>query len=150
MVIGKPWNDDTPYADIEQGYLALGPVTIRVRYQTEHDKGLPRPSGFLTIKGQGTMVREEYEYPIPHIDAARMIYGMSGNRISKRRYMIEHQGHLWHVDRFLDDNSPLVLAEIELTAPDQEFARPEWIGEEVTNDARFANANLSISPWSTW
>ena len=31
---------------------------------------------------------------------------------------------------------------IELDAPDQPFARPEWLGEEVTGDPQYFNSNL--------
>lgn len=40
-----------------------------------------------------------------------------------------------------------VRAEIELQqAPDQPFARPSWLGKEVTDDSRYFNSNLSTAP----
>ena len=57
---------------------------------------------------------------------------------------------VWEVDEFLGANAGLVLAEIELTAEDQPFARPDWVGDEVTDDARYYNANLIARPFSVW
>ena len=45
---------------------------------------------------------------------------------------IEHHGHL----------EGRVLAEIELGDPDEPFAKPEWLGEEVTSDPRYYNVNM--------
>ena len=47
-------------------------------------------------------------------------------------------------------NAGLVVAEVELHAPDEPFERPEWLGKEVTGDVRYYNAVLSRAPYSTW
>ncbi len=52
------------------------------------------------------------------------------------------RGSRWEVDEFLGANAGLVVADSELTTPDQPFARPDWLGEEVTEDPRYYNANL--------
>ena len=54
------------------------------------------------------------------------------------------------VDEFLGENSGLVVAEIELQSEDQAFARPDWIGEEVTHDSRYFNSSLSMHPYCRW
>ena len=43
-----------------------------------------------------------------------------------------------------------MVAEIELQAEDEAFERPDWLGEEVTDDPRYFNANLVKSPYATW
>jgi adenylate cyclase len=35
-------------------------------------------------------------------------------------------------------------------AEDQPFARPDWLGAEVTHDARYFNSNLASHPFSCW
>lgn len=153
LVVGRPWQEGTPFKDMEQGYLNLSPSsTVRVRYESSiGTDGMIRPTGLICVKGSSTgPTREEYEYEIPHSDAARMIYAMASHRISKRRYFINHGGAEWHVDQFLDDNAPLVLAEIELESEDQVIELPPWVGQEVTSDHRYSNANLAVSPWSMW
>ncbi len=54
------------------------------------------------------------------------------------------------VDEFAGDNAGLVVAELELGTEDEEFVRPEWLGREVTHDARYFNSNLAIQPFRDW
>jgi adenylate cyclase len=70
--------------------------------------------------------------------------------IEKRRYRIQHGGMTWEVDEFLGDNTGLVVAEIELESARQPFEKPAWVGEEVTSDPRFYNANLVAHPYRSW
>ncbi len=42
------------------------------------------------------------------------------------------------------------VAEIELESAGQTFERPDWIGAEVTDDARYFNSQLSVNPFSQW
>jgi len=37
-----------------------------------------------------------------------------------------------------------------LKSEDQAFKRPDWIGDEVTGDPRYFNANLIKHPYSKW
>jgi CYTH domain-containing protein len=43
-----------------------------------------------------------------------------------------------------------VVAEIELTSEDQQFDKPDWMGEEVTHDPRYYNSSLVRKPFSSW
>ncbi|MCL2340524.1 MAG: adenylate cyclase, partial [Proteobacteria bacterium] len=73
-----------------------------------------------------------------------------GPQIEKKRYTIPHQGHVWEIDEFLGANHGLILAEIELAAEDEPFARPDWLGREVTGDVRYYNAILCRLPYRDW
>ena len=42
------------------------------------------------------------------------------------------------------------MAEIELGSETETYAVPEWLGEEVTNDARYYNSYLSQNPYTLW
>jgi adenylate cyclase len=44
----------------------------------------------------------------------------------------------------------LVVAEIELENEEQPFAKPPWLGEEVSQDSRYLNINLSQHPYCQW
>jgi len=57
---------------------------------------------------------------------------------------------VFEVDEFRDANAGLVLAEVELASADEDFSRPEWLGEEVTGNPAYYNSQLSIKPYSTW
>jgi adenylate cyclase len=47
---------------------------------------------------------------------------------------------------FGGSNAGLVLAEVELGRADEAFARPPWLGEEVTYDPRYCNSALAVEP----
>ena len=70
--------------------------------------------------------------------------------IEKTRYALEEQGARFEVDVFEGRNAGLVVAEIELRDPEQVFPRPNWLGEEVSEDARYRNSELSVHPYSEW
>lgn len=106
---------------------------------------------FLTIKSvtQGA-TRAEFEYEIPVVDARQMLKFSDGPIVEKDRHAIVHEGFKWEVDEFLGDNAGLIMAEIELTAEEQPFSRPPWLGREVTHDMRYYNSNLAAHPYSEW
>lgn len=128
-----------------QGYLStVKERTVRVR--------IAGNEGTLTVKGlsAGT-TRKEYEYAIPVTDADEMIDELCEKPIiEKNRYKIPLNGVTWEVDEFLGVNHGLVVAEVELRSEDQSFIKPEWIGEEVTGDPKYFNANLVARPFTTW
>ncbi len=128
-----------------QGYLAILPGKV-VRVRAAGDRG------YLTIKATvSNLTRKEYEYEIPFIDAGKMLNEMCiGTVIEKVRYRIPYEGFIWEVDEFQGDNAGLVVAEIEVSREDEIFMKPGWVGEEVTNDPRYLNSNLSIRPFNTW
>jgi len=70
--------------------------------------------------------------------------------IEKTRYRIPHEGLTWEVDVFEGDNRGLITAEVELKSEDQAVSIPDWVGEEVTKDPRYFNANLVAHPFTTW
>lgn len=107
---------------------------------------------FLALKGpSGGCVRPEYEYPIPRRDAEEISAAFcGGGQIEKYRYRIPTGHHVWEIDEFLGANEGLVIAEVELDSPDEEFPRPEWLGREVTGEVRFYNSRLLEYPYRKW
>jgi adenylate cyclase len=49
---------------------------------------------------------------------------------------------IWEVDEFHGKHEGLVVAEIELDNEEQSFEKPAFIGDEVTHDPRYYNANM--------
>lgn len=130
---------------LRQGYLSSQRERV-VRVRIEGERAV------LTIKGPSVgAVRGEWEYSIP-LEDARIFLDTLCERpiIEKIRYRIPHEGMVWEVDEFLGENAGLVVAEIELEREDQSFAKPDWVGEEVTHDVRYFNANLLRHPYSKW
>ncbi len=70
--------------------------------------------------------------------------------IEKTRHRIPYAGLVWEVDEFFADNAGLIVAEVELESEQQQFAKPAWLGVEVSHDKRYANANLLRHPYSQW
>ena len=127
-----------------QGYLSRDPArTVRVRIAGER--------AFLTIKGATTgATRAEFEYEVPVTDAVQLLALSDGPVVEKIRHLCVFEGMTWEVDEFLGANAGLVVAEIELQDESQAFAKPAWLGEEVTGDARYVNANLAVNPFTRW
>ena len=97
------------------------------------------------------MTRSEHDYPIPAEDAKSFLNELCiGSLIEKIRHYIEYQGHTWEIDEFLGENTGLIVAEIELDDQHEEFAIPEWLGNEVSDDPRYYNICLVDHPYSAW
>ncbi|MGH8274987.1 MAG: CYTH domain-containing protein [Gammaproteobacteria bacterium] len=128
-----------------QGYLALSErAVVRVRLSGEN-------RAWLCVKERKVGAsRGEYEYPISDEDAHELLDLAVGTVIEKRRHLVAHAGHTWEVDEFLGANAGLVVAEIELASEEEPFARPRWLGAEVTGEERYYNAALALHPWSEW
>ncbi len=152
LVRGDGWRAAaTRVQPMAQGYLndagaierGSQNVSVRVRIEGE--------AAFLNLKSRESgRSRQEFEYPVPVEDARRLLALCVGGRIEKHRHYVHHAGHLWEVDEFLGDNAGLVVAEIELDAPDEAFANPDWLGSEVTELQRYYNLALAARPYSQW
>ncbi|UQV47576.1 CYTH domain-containing protein [Janthinobacterium lividum] len=145
LLAGDAWRGLGQSVLLRQGYLSSARErVVRVRIEGEQ--------AMLTIKGANVgATRGEWEYPIPLADAAELLDGLCEQPlIEKYRHRIEYAGMVWEVDEFLGANAGLVVAEIELASEDQPFDKPDWIGAEVSGDARYYNANLIRHPFSQW
>jgi adenylate cyclase len=129
---------------LRQGYLTTEPhKTIRVR--ATNDKG------FITIKGISIgATRAEYEYEIPKSEAIELLDQFAENEIAKIRFEISFDSKIWEVDVFSGANEGLIVAEIELESEQEVFTTPDWVAQEVTEDKRYFNSNLSLHPFKEW
>ena len=143
LVVGDAWRqgEGVSYA---QGYLNRDAErTVRVRIAGDR--------AFLTVKGVSRgATRAEFEYEIPVTDASQLLELSDGPVVRKVRRLVEYEGSTWEVDEFLGDNAGLVVAELELDSEDATFAKPAWLGREVTDDPRYYNSNLAAHPYSRW
>lgn len=143
LVTSEQWREATPVLYC-QGYLnSETNRTIRVRIGGDR--------AFLTIKGPTIGAsRDEFEYEIPVDDATKIMEMAEKPLIKKYRRVIPFEGMDWEVDEFLDENSGLVIAEVELQSESQPIVLPPWVGEEVTYDRRYFNSYLVKHPFKTW
>lgn len=137
--------DTYPFHIIEQGYLSTNPV-VRVRRQ-DNDY-------YLTYKGSGLMAREEYNLPLTKESYEHMIQKADGNIISKKRYLIpiKDTNLTIELDVFKEPFAPLIMAEVEFESVESAnaFTMPDWFKEDVTNDRRYHNSNMSKMTIEHW
>lgn len=144
LVDPSKWTPTDQGTRIIQAYLGLAPnPTVRIRIAGE--------KAFLTIKGRSeTISRPEFEYEVSVADAQEMLKLAISNPVEKTRHELMYEGFLWEIDVFSGKNEGLIMAEIELESEFQEFSRPDWVLEEVSNDGRYYNSYLSGCPYSEW
>lgn len=124
------------YHDIEQFYVLTEPV---IRARRKDDKYI------LTVKGSGMMARSEFELPLSADSYAKLMTKSEGVIITKRRYLIPYNGYTIELDVFSEPIAPLIMAEIEFDSIDDAnaFIAPTWFTDDVTNDSRYHNSNMS-------
>lgn len=146
LVVGDGWRGRAEGVLYRQGYIARTQDRV-VRIRVAGDRG------FLTVKirSRAGLARAEFEYPVPFEEAQAMLNSLApGEIIEKWRYTFSEGNDVWEIDEFLGANQGLVIAEIELNSEDQPFARPDWLGEEVSRISRYLNVELAQAPYSTW
>lgn len=135
---------------IRQGYISREKTgTVRVRITDD--------KAYLTIKGKpaaGHFARYEWEKEIDVHDAEELMKLCQGTIIDKTRWIVpaktvdnlqltvDNLQLIWEVDEFHGKHEGLVVAEIELDNEEQSFEKPDFIGDEVTHDPRYYNANM--------
>jgi len=131
---------------IKQGYLNSDVErTTRIRVR---DK-----KAFITVKGKSSengMSRFEWEKKIEISEAESLLMLCEPGIIDKSRYLVDVDGHTFEVDVFYGENKGLLLAEIELNSEEENFTKPNWLGEEVTGNNKYYNSYLSKHPYVHW
>lgn len=131
---------------IAQGYICReGGNSARVRVRGD--------KGYITIKGpslDGGLSRFEWEKEIPVAEALELLKLCHDGIIDKIRHLVKCGEHIFEVDEFFGDNEGLVIAEVELGDVGETFAKPDFIGQEVTGDKRYYNSRLTRFPYKSW
>ncbi|MEO8252801.1 MAG: CYTH domain-containing protein [Flavobacterium sp.] len=131
---------------ITQAYLNSNPERS-VRIRIKEDKA------YLTIKGPSSTTgisRFEWEKEIAVDEAQNLLLLCEKGSIDKTRYEVKVGDHIYEIDEFYGENEGLEMAEIELKSENETFKKPDWLGEEVTNDKRYYNSYLSKNPFKIW
>ena len=145
--------EDVKFRLLEQGYLCTAPV-VRVRREDEEY--------YLTYKGQGLMCREEYNLPLTAEAYTHLLPKADGTVIRKKRYLIpltkadineeclallpdDCKELTVELDEFAEPFAPLLLAEVEFPSKEsaEAFRLLPWFTEDVTEDPRYHNSNMS-------
>ena len=123
-----------------QGYISREKTgTVRIRITDD--------KAYLTIKGKpasGHFARYEWEKEIDVQEAKELMHLCQGTIIDKTRWIVPaaEDGLKWEVDEFHGKHEGLTLAEIELTSEEQEVEKLDFVGEDVTSNPRYYNANM--------
>jgi adenylate cyclase len=146
LLANDDWRGEIDHSvHYKQGYLSSSPLSsIRVRISDSH--------AWLNIKSATIgSHRQEFEYEIPLSDANSILDELCHKPlVEKMRHFVYREPHVWEIDEFMGDNQGLIVAEIELTAIGEAFAKPVWLGREVTEDLRYYNNNLCKHPFKDW
>ena len=146
LVKGDKWKDlaQSPQY-LRQGYLATSREywTIRIRILEDQE-------AWITLKSPAEgFSMNEFEYSIP-LDDSESIWNLVTHKITKRRYKLNLKYGEWIIDCFQKHNSPLVIAEVELTSSNEKIQIPSWCYQEITSNKKLSNAALALHPISTW
>ncbi len=113
--------------------IDFNPKEARVRYY----KG----NHFFTVKGEGTLSRQEVETEIPETLFKKLLDNYTeGRRVAKTRTEIPYKNHIIEFDVY-DDRS-LITAEIEFKSESlaNQFLS---IGKDLTGNQNYKNKNLA-------
>jgi len=145
LVKGDEWRKLGEGVLYRQGYISAAVRSI-VRARTVGEKG------FICVKSLvNDISRREFEYEIPLADANEILDTVCMKPvIEKHRYTIRQNELIWEVDEFHGENEGLIVAEVELKDENQAIARPTWVGDEVSGDPKYLNANRVKHPFNQW
>lgn len=151
LVINDSWRAAADAGlQLKQGYLSrvTGSDATRSSVRVRTDGA----QAFLNIKSATLGIRrQEYEYPLPLVDAEEMLANLCiGAIVEKTRYHVNVGTHVWEIDVFAGANAGLIVAEIELNDESEDFERPAWLGAEVSADPRYYNVCLADRPYCSW
>ncbi len=157
---------DAPSLIVQSYYLSDGGFALRVRVQaagvearldSESDPrdvldayGDKIDFAAVTVKGPaagGTRYEAERELD-PHVAVELVRRG--GARVLKTRYAAWLGADGWSIDVFGGANDTLIVAECERSGPVTELEIPDFCITELTDDRRFSNESLAISPYREW
>ena len=129
---------------IEQGYLSynLEDWIIRLRFNG-------REFQLALKKHIKNFTNYEYEYLIPNSEGEKIMATLP-NTVKKERFFLVVDQKNWIVDCFKDKNSPLEIAEIELSEEKEEVILPSFLSREITGLKVFTNLSLTKNPFSRW
>ena len=141
LLRGMPRPKKATAVRIDQGWLPGKRLLERVR----RVRSANGTRYYRTVKFGRGLTRREIEEETTAAVFRRLWPLTKGRRIAKRRLLVTDGPFTWEIDRFYGRD--LVLAEVELPAPDTPVVPPPWLARriirEVTGDPNYLNENLA-------
>ena len=104
---------------------------------------VPLAVPFALVSGGRSRVEEELEIGTERFE--RLWPLTEGRRVAKRRYQVPHDALTVEIDVFEGPLQGMVVGEVEFDSEEasEAFDAPDWLGDEVTGDPRYANESLA-------
>lgn len=136
LVKEMPCLDGCEKSEIVQGYISLTPET-RVRKRDN--------KYYLTIKGEGDVVREETEKEVSEKEGRALFSQVESKLIEKTRYLINIGKYIAELDIYKNHLEGLVVVEVEFEteADANNFVPPLWFGEDISKNKEYRNKVLA-------
>ncbi len=138
LIVSDKWRKLVSHkVEIQDGILALHEGRkVRVRFYDD--------KATLTVKGpRSGIVRDEFEYEIPSEDGRALLSEHRiGEVLRKTRYYVPVSYGLWCIDEYHGSLAGLFFAEIELPSENTHFAKPSWIGREITGSKQYNQTSM--------
>lgn len=144
--------DSYPHVEIEQGYICTSP-TLRIRRAGD--------AYILTVKERvrtdsSAIHNREEEFALSADQYEMLKAKCEGRMVSKARYRIDlrrsegdglYSNLVAELDIFHGYNEGLLLVEVEFpdTATADSFVKPDWFGEDVSQDKSYRNSHLALN-----
>src|SRR6185369_8705085 len=92
------------------------------------------------------LMRREIEVEISPGQFQTLWPSTEGRRLEKIRSLVSFGAFQIEVDRYLGDLEPLLVAEVEFSSVEESerFEKPDYFGQEVTEDEAYKNLSLAI------
>ena len=128
-----------PGVAIAQGYLAVDATGIEIRVRRKGGQY------YQTVKTGMGIKRIEVELALTRAQFDILWPLTAGRRVKKVRYELIEGKWTIELDVYRGRLKGLVIAEVEFESVTESarFVPPPWFGREVTDDARYKNANLA-------
>ena len=134
--------NDYKCLQIEQGYVLTRP-TLRIRRMNDEF--------ILTYKSpvahkSNARVNTEIEAPLDEGAFNRLKEKCDGYFIEKERFIIPlSDGHKAELDVFKGRYEGLLVVEVEFGSEEEidDFIKPDWFGEDVSEDYRYTNSYMA-------
>jgi adenylate cyclase len=125
--------------ELEQGYLAIEADDCEVRVRHSREQAV------LTVKRGSGLERTEVEVKLGQEQFDALWPLTDARRVSKRRHHVPTDFGRLQVDVYRGALEGLIVAEVEFDEDErpQDFEPPDWFGEEVTGNRRYANKSLA-------
>lgn len=144
LVVALPEDiEQYPHTEIEQGYLCTSP-TVRIR--KAGDVFWLTVKEHLTTSSTAIHNREE-EFKLSKTAYECLKSKCEGHLVIKTRYCIPVGNLIAELDIFHGIHSGLILVEVEFpdTNAADNFKKPSWFGEDVSQKPQYKNSFLALS-----